>query len=296
MDPFITGGLISGGLNVLGNIGGSLLSSSSADKAAARNEAFQREFAKQGLSWKVADAKKAGINPLVALGASTYSPAPSAVGTNYGDLGLGQLGQNISRGMTAKMTAEQRELHELNKRLLEVQIEGQAIDNNNARNTGSGPPLPTADYSATPSQVLRNGVSVVPSEVVASYQPGVEGGIKPNYQHTSDDYGRVITKPSTSQSEVNESHFPSRMRENLRAASDIAKAFISTFSNTAREVYAKELRSLRPKAAPGYEYRYNLSTMTWDPYKLGKDGRSYLFTKPTKHEKFIEKRYRIEGR
>ena len=43
----------------------------------------QKEFAQHGLRWKVEDAKQAGINPLVALGASTHSPSAS-IGSSSG--------------------------------------------------------------------------------------------------------------------------------------------------------------------------------------------------------------------
>lgn len=45
------------------------------DYANAQNNATQREFAQNGIQWKVEDAKKAGIHPLYALGASTASPS-----------------------------------------------------------------------------------------------------------------------------------------------------------------------------------------------------------------------------
>lgn len=133
-------GLVEGVSSIAGSLAGSWLSGRSNEKAADKNAAIQRELAQNGLSWRVADARKAGINPLAALGASLPAGSPIAVGTDYGDLGLGRFGQDISRAMTAKMTAEQREMHELNKRLLETQIEGQQLDNK-ARASQLGPPL-----------------------------------------------------------------------------------------------------------------------------------------------------------
>lgn len=50
-----------------------------------KNRNFQREFAQNGISWKVADAKRAGIHPLYALGASTQMPS----------FGVGQTGRAI---------------------------------------------------------------------------------------------------------------------------------------------------------------------------------------------------------
>jgi hypothetical protein len=56
---------------------------------------FQKTEATQGIQQKVADAKAAGINPLAALGASTFSPSPISTGVTAPQLDLGHLGQNI---------------------------------------------------------------------------------------------------------------------------------------------------------------------------------------------------------
>lgn len=69
-----------------------------------RQEYAQREFAKHGIRWKVADAKAAGLHPLAALGAAgaAYSPV-AAAGSD-----LGSIGQDISRSIDATRTAEER--------------------------------------------------------------------------------------------------------------------------------------------------------------------------------------------
>lgn len=95
-------GLISGALGVAGGI----LRSKSRDSAQAREYERQKEFAQNGIRWRVEDAKQAGIHPLYAIGANTptYSPQ-SAVGTDYG---LSQAGQDISRAIEAKQTRAER--------------------------------------------------------------------------------------------------------------------------------------------------------------------------------------------
>lgn len=75
---------------------------------AMRQEALQREFAQSGIQWKVADAQKAGIHPLYALGANTVSYAPSVVGATP-ETGLASAvsssSQDISRALEATRTA-----------------------------------------------------------------------------------------------------------------------------------------------------------------------------------------------
>lgn len=105
---------------VLGFIGKGIdafTSSSNAEKnnatqlqIAHENMAQQREFAQQGIRWKVDDAKAAGLHPLAALGAQTTSYSPVSVGdlalprTNFGDMG-----QDIGRAISAGSTANERD-------------------------------------------------------------------------------------------------------------------------------------------------------------------------------------------
>lgn len=110
MDPIVTSALISAGSNLLGGLFGG--GDDDAEDIAEQNAQLQREFAQNGIRWKVADAKAAGIHPLAALGANTISYTPQAVG----DLGGGSrwgpairnMGQDISRALDATRTNEER--------------------------------------------------------------------------------------------------------------------------------------------------------------------------------------------
>lgn len=116
----IAGPLIGG----VGSIVGGLLGDESQKDATNMNIAMQREFAQNGIRWKVADAKAAGLHPLAALGASTASFSPIAVGDPIGSA-LAAAGQDLSRAFMAKQTQGER----LSERLLLAQIEGQEIEN-----------------------------------------------------------------------------------------------------------------------------------------------------------------------
>lgn len=102
MDP-LSAGIAAGG-NLLGGLFGGLFGKSNAK----RQEKLQREFAQNGIQWKVADAKAAGIHPLAALGAQTVSYTPQAVG----DFGIGSsiasAGQDIAAGIHNTRTAGQK--------------------------------------------------------------------------------------------------------------------------------------------------------------------------------------------
>lgn len=152
------GALIGAGASLLGG----LLNKSSADKAnaanaeaAANNIALQREFAQNGIQWKVDDARKAGISPLYALGAPTTSFSPvsvGAVGSNALGNSLHDMGQDIGRAVNASSSQATREVMFRDK-LQQLQLEGAGLDNDIKRATiassvqrlksaQSGPPIP----------------------------------------------------------------------------------------------------------------------------------------------------------
>lgn len=84
-------------LGAIGGVAGSLLSGLFSKNNADKQAALQKQFAQSGIQWKVADAKKAGVHPLAALGAQTTSYAPSTVGVpDFGASGQA-LGNAIHR-------------------------------------------------------------------------------------------------------------------------------------------------------------------------------------------------------
>lgn len=94
-------------------------------KQQAQDRILQRDFAQHGVSWKAADARRAGLDPVVAMGSSTtYSPVAMQVpaGQSYSSGGndyswMGKAGQNIGtaiqRFMTRNQMTTQMELNEL---------------------------------------------------------------------------------------------------------------------------------------------------------------------------------------
>lgn len=80
----------------------------SSESAGNKNADLQREFAQNGIRWKVADAKAAGIHPVYALGAQGYSASPSYVGGYQAGSDSYLDGQDISRAVHATRTPEER--------------------------------------------------------------------------------------------------------------------------------------------------------------------------------------------
>lgn len=108
------GNLISAGASLVGG----LLGKSSADKAAdqnmqiaQQNMAMQREFAQNGIRWKVDDAKAAGIHPVYAMGAPTTSFSPisfSATADDSMSKAIAGMGSDIGGAVNKTRTATER--------------------------------------------------------------------------------------------------------------------------------------------------------------------------------------------
>jgi len=187
MGPFSIGGLLGIGQGLSNLFGDD-------DDYQQRLQAdTQREFAQNGIRWRVADAKAAGLHPLAALGAAgaSYSPVISAGSDSLGDrLGgvrdsLMEMGQNTKRAEVATMTPHEREMEELALERAKLQnrlLEGQ-IQNEWAALMGS-PPTPTmpAAIAPRPTTRLRSGarqaapgqVESRPSQSISSV-PGDSG-------------------------------------------------------------------------------------------------------------------------
>lgn len=106
----LAGPLIGAGASLVGGLASQRLASNQAAYVSSMNYKQAKEFAQNQIQWRVADAKKAGIHPLAALGASLYQASPQAVGADTSALGngLSEMGQNLSRAYDAYQTREDR--------------------------------------------------------------------------------------------------------------------------------------------------------------------------------------------
>lgn len=91
------GSIISAGASLAAG----LMGKKSTDKANKENAANQKEFAQNSVQWRVADAQKAGVSPLFALGMSPMSYSPSSVGDTSMSSALSDMGQNVGRAVSA---------------------------------------------------------------------------------------------------------------------------------------------------------------------------------------------------
>lgn len=211
------GGAIGGALGLIG----AGQSQASAERLNQLNYEHQKEFAKNGIRWKVADAKAAGLHPLAALGASTASYSPSAVIGDSPDYSfLKDMGQGIDRAMDAKATRQERvERERKENALFNEELKGKQLQNQEtetriqsmkwdmamelARNAAQSartqqqvPPMPSLapDGSLMPGQSNATSpgdiIKTKPAEIVMNdpATPAAEAGSNPEirYFRTSD--------------------------------------------------------------------------------------------------------------
>lgn len=119
--------------SILSTVAGKFLSDAFSDNRDQRNEAFyqadknealQREFAQNGLRWKVADAQAAGLSPLFAVGGAgaAFSPNPITIGGSGDDFG-DRMGQSLTRAISGQSTSAEKALHVAQLRVLESQAD-----------------------------------------------------------------------------------------------------------------------------------------------------------------------------
>lgn len=153
-------------LSAAASIGSSLLGKSQADK----NAKLQKQFAQEGVQWKVADAKKAGIHPLYALGAQTHSFTPSGVGD--WTAGIGQAGQDIGRAIDATQSTSQR-ADSFTRQYQTLQLQNMGLQNEmlasriaTIKQAGHPPPAPGDQYMLDGQ--VQSGVKTNPLKIESS--------------------------------------------------------------------------------------------------------------------------------
>ena len=118
----IFSGLAGDVIGAVGSLIGGNKAQQNAEKTQRMNYQAQKEFAQNGIRWKVADAKAAGIHPLYALGASTnsFTPISGYAGDNGISQAANEFGQGISRAVQAKMTRDEREAAQARQEMQDV--------------------------------------------------------------------------------------------------------------------------------------------------------------------------------
>lgn len=182
-----------------GQLLGGLLGRSSASSQAAEQAKMQEAFAKNSVRWRVADAKRAGIHPLAALGAQTHSYSPVAFNDPLPNA-LANAGQDIGRAIDATRTRPERAdayvktVQDLNITRLGLENELLASQIGRIRSAGHPPPMPTGsqgnvfattDAPGTSPAPVAPLTEPTPSKVPVTYPstPEVQPGTPPELQY-----------------------------------------------------------------------------------------------------------------
>lgn len=198
--------------SALGSLAGGSKGMSS-DKAFAQNYGlmksqmrYQQAMDKTLIRRRVRDAKKAGLHPLYALGASpgNYSTSPGNVQPTEGTGGdvFSAMGQGITSAVNAyqqrRQFKQQSEYNEKNNQLLDAKIEETRARTEAQKMNNVNSLFDFVNNSAMASQFNRLGMSIDGTQARAT--PRLEtalGGITPNPKHAkaqdmSDYYGDVV--------------------------------------------------------------------------------------------------------
>lgn len=177
-------------------------------------ENFQREMAQNSIRWRVWDANAAGISPLAALGAPTFSPAVSAPGVNVGSMDQGaapDIGERLSRAGANIGDAIGKTLTSLDKTNLAYQqmSQSQQLKSNDLDLQIKAAQLarlnkllaePSAPHVHPASGGLngQGGVKIVPDKVVSARpgDPNATAGVHPATQLNADSDGHVYATPT----------------------------------------------------------------------------------------------------
>lgn len=189
-------------VSAVGSIAGGILGANSAQNVAGMNYEAQKEFAQNGIRWKVEDAKRAGIHPLYALGASTQGYSPS--GGYTGDYGISDaaahLGQGYERAQQAKMTKEERDKQDVRDAIQDMA----ALEDLNQKRR-----LNDAQIRLANSEIFRNFALSTNALRKTSLPPAMPGGLGGVIAGQGNSYATGQTTPEISSVVTSEKGTPS---------------------------------------------------------------------------------------
>lgn len=254
-------------MSAAGALGGSYLQSAATRKANNRNLAMQEEFAKNGVRWKVEDAKAAGIHPLYALGASTMSPSYSVMPEQGIAGGMAQAGQDISRALRATMGED-----ELSQSIMQEQFKNWQLKNELLGievNKAHQPPSIPINFSGVGNEFLSGsqgaGFQIKPVQVEQSspFDKGRSLGAAPDvgFVYTSD--GGLAVVPSKDVKE--------RIEDQL-----IPEAMWAWRNNITPMFNGITKPNIREFPLPlGYDWKWNFKKQGFYPEKIPGAGVTY---------------------
>lgn len=258
--------------------------------------AQQKEFAQHGISWRVQDAKNAGLHPLAAIGAAGASYSPTAIAGSTGEpypgspgsdmaQSLGAMGQSVGRAAAAAFTPVQKEMT-MNELLMQTgKLEQQGLNNDllrlqiakATRDLTAGPPMASvvgdtgiisgqsssgagAGYPSSLSTGLLGGYENKPPEI-PTHMPGrpamQSGRPVPGIKWQANADGSMTALPGAQIDEFSSPGGPTYYMQN-----DINESWLGRLFG-ANDVRRQPPRELLPPGATGWSYHFG----SWYPIK-----------------------------
>lgn len=181
------GSLISAGASLIGGLFGN----QQKKEGQEREIELQKEFAQNGLRWKVEDAQRAGIHPLAALGSSGAQYSPVGLGDNDSAAIGSSVGQDLSGAINATRTAPERATA-IGQKMEALGLERAGLENELLRaqildiTRPRVPPFPMADGGYNMPGQPASGVTKV-AGVPVKHNPGWSDA-----QDVEDRYGDLV--------------------------------------------------------------------------------------------------------
>lgn len=261
-------------ISAAGNLIGGFMNQNAQENANAQNQAnwqtsmaYQDLVNKNTIQWKVADAKKAGIHPLAALGVNPAGGPASFIGatpeTGMGDA-VARAGQDISRAVTSTAT-QQKRAEAFDNSVKAMSVENMSLRNDLLRsqiariNQQSNPPVPSFDQrwqvdgQGDTARVKMQPFQVTPGEPGKPWmEPGAISDV--GYSRTPGGYAVVPSK------EMQE-----RIEDNWLAS--MAWMYRNQVLPSAGGYFNRRDWESPPstKAPDGYEWRWNAMRQEYRP-------------------------------
>lgn len=259
---------------------------------AMKNIALQKEFAQQGVSWRIADAKNAGIHPLAALGVNPVSFSPVHVGGDAPRKNMLNMGQNLQRALSAMatpmekyrnyLTIQQEQEKLKNMKLANVGLAKQIAESNNKPMVDSDGVIVGQGNSITETDLITGLTKTYPAngrwpkptgytynetKVPYSSQTGFQAGSDPYFKYSIGPHGEkipVLSDPNEEKIEsMNMRQYIQDMQQIHRQLGGLWYKYAPKFLQPEhhRKKYYKNLEAFRPKdGVPRY---YDPWTDSW---------------------------------
>lgn len=243
-----------------------------------KNEKMQYDFAQNGISWKVQDAKRSGIHPLYALGASTQSPSFGGQAPSFGKPDFSQMGEKTDNEINELLKERQRE----EIKLLKAQRLDIIDSISKRRSIGTANGTEGFDIVANDSNTIKTArlpedqpkVIEQPATQTASGGDGMSAGKMNTEVMFNSAEGYYTPRISRDASEPMESSWFDQFGYMYIRGTRVLKAFYYYHNQNAKgakehRAFIRKLRAMIPEpAGKGMEWRFNpLKGFTRKPKK-----------------------------